>query len=221
MPNAMTALRLSVLAACGATTLAAQAERAAPHVATTVEMPAPVEAGAPSPDSLVHLVLARFATGTPAAFDSIYPDPLGRVVVQGAAQRKQLRTPGLGRVLWSDASRAVLLITGTVHEGHATGIETGSDETNRVRRLSGLYEARRNGTAWMLERQIPFDTLNYIRAHVLHVDIDAGSPYGFATRLNNATALHLVRLDSKAARYALGGGVLWIDTRGRKPGRSQ
>lgn len=230
----MTALRLSALAVLGATALAAQAGPAT-HFATTVEMPAPVEAGAPSPDSLLHLVLARFATGTPEAFDSIYPDPLGRVVVQGAAQRKQLRTPGLGRVLWSDASRAVLLITGTVHEGHATGIETGSDETNRVRRLSGLYEARRSGNAWMLVRQIPFDTLNYIRAHVLHVDIepgrlsrivdtltiDAGSPYGFATRINNATELQLVRLDGKRVKYAFGGGVLWIDTRGRKPGPSR
>jgi len=101
--------------------------------------------------------------------------------------------------------------------------------------LSGLYEARRSGASWMLVRQLPFDTLNDIRAQVLHVDIepgrvsrivdtltiDAGSPYGFATRLNNATQLHLVRLDGKAVPYALGGGVLWIDTRGRKPGRSQ
>ena len=234
MPNVMFALRLSALAVLGATPLAAQSTPAT-RFATTVEMPAPVEAGAPSPDSLVHLVLARFATGTAAAFDSVYPDPLGRVVVAGAAQRKQLRTPGIGRVLWSDASRAVLLITGTVHDGHATGIETGSDETNRVRRLSGLYEARRSGAAWMLVRQLPFDTLNDIRAQVLHVDIepgrvsrivdtltiDAGSPYGFATRLNNATQLHLVRLDGTAVPYALGGGVLWIDTRARKPGRSQ
>lgn len=234
MPNVLTALRLSALAALAATPLAAQTAPAT-HVATTVEIPAPVEVGAPSPDSLIHLVLARFATGTPAQFDSVYPDPLGRVVVDGAAQRKQLRTPGLGRVVWSDASRAVLLITGTVHDGHATGIETGSDETNRVRRLSGLYEARHSGTTWMLVRQIPFDTLNDIRTHVLHVDIepgrlsrivdtltiDAGSPYGFATRLNNATELQLARLDGKPVPYALGGGVLWVDTRGRKPGHGQ
>lgn len=235
MPNVMTALRLSALAALGATTLAAQTAPATPQFATTVEMPAPVHAGAPSPEALARLVLARFATGSAEAFDSVYPDPLGRVVVEGAVQRKMLRTPGIGRVLWSDASRAVLLLTGTVHEGHATGIETGSDETNRVRRLSGLYEARHSGGAWMLVRQIPFDTLNYIRAHVLHVDIapgresrivdtltiDAGSPYGFATRINNATAPHVVRLDGKPVKYALGGGVLWIDTRGRKPGRAQ
>ena len=70
MPNVMTALRLSALAALGATTLAAQTAPAT-HFATTVEMPAPVYAGAPSPDSLVHLVLARFATGSAAAFTGL------------------------------------------------------------------------------------------------------------------------------------------------------
>src|SRR6185312_11315291 len=176
MPDTLPSLWLAALAALGAGSLAAQASSpaASPRYPTTVEMPAPVETGAPSPDSLVHLVLARFATGTPDAFDSVYPDPLGRVVVAGAAQRKMLRTPGVGRVVWSDASRAVMLITGTVHEGHATGIETGSDETNRVRRFSGFYGARKNGGVWMLTRQIPFDTLNYIRAQVLHVDIEPG-----------------------------------------------
>ena len=210
MPNASPMFPLAALLALGSGPLAAQAATAAPpRFPTTVEMPAPVHTGARSPDALVRLVLARFATGTPEAFDSVYPDPLGRAVVQGAAQRKLLRTPGPGRVLWSNASRAVLLITGTVHEGRSTGIETGSDETNRVRRLSGLYEAQRNGGPWLLTRQIPFDTLNYIRAQVLHVDIqpgrvsrvvdtltiDPGSPYGFATRLNNATELHAVRLN--------------------------
>lgn len=227
MPNVLTALRQAAVAVvAAASVLSAQTPSLTAHVATTVAMPLAVESGAPSADSLVHLVLARFATGSAAAFDSVYPDPLGRAVVDGAAQRKQLRTPGLGRVLWSDKDRAVLLITGTVHEGHATGIETGSDETNRVRRLSGLYEARRSGDTWMLARQIPFDTLNYIRAQVLHVDIEpgrlsrvvdtltieAGSPYGFGTRLNNATELDAVRLNGHAVRYALGGGVLWIDT---------
>ena len=237
MPNASPMFPLAALLALGSGPLAAQAATAAPpRFPTTVEMPAPVHTGARSPDALVRLVLARFATGTPEAFDSVYPDPLGRAVVQGAAQRKLLRTPGPGRVLWSNASRAVLLITGTVHEGRSTGIETGSDETNRVRRLSGLYEAQRNGGAWLLTRQIPFDTLNYIRAQVLHVDIqpgrvsrvvdtltiDPGSPYGFATRLNNATELHAVRLNGATVPYSLGGGVLWVDTRGRHaPAHSQ
>lgn len=233
MPNVLTALgRALVAAAFAGGTLAAQSPTP-PHLATTVATPLAVERGAPSADSLVHLVLARFATGTSAAFDSVYPDPLGRTVVQGAAQRKLLRTPGMGRVLWHDASRAVVLITGTVHEGDATGIETGSDETNRVRRLSGLYEARRTGASWTLARQIPFDTLNYIREQVLHVDIqpgklsrivdtlsiEIGSPYGFGARLNNAAELHKVTLDGHPAHHALGGGVLWIDTHGASPAR--
>jgi hypothetical protein len=225
MPNVLTAWRIATLATLAGGTLAAQGPSQPARIPTTVEMPLAVEAGAPTPDSLVHLVLARFATGTAAAFDSVYPDPLGRTVIDGAAQRKLLRTPGLGRVLWSDASRAVLLITGTVHDGDATGIETGSDETNRVRRLSGLYEAARAGDTWTLARQLPFDTLNYIRAQVLHVDIEpgrmsrivdtvtieSGSPWGFGARLNNATTLQTVTLDGRPARYALGGGVLWID----------
>jgi hypothetical protein len=231
MPNVLTAFgRALAAAALAGGALAAQSGAPA-HVATTVATPLPVETGAPTPDSLVHLVLARFATGTSAAFDSVYPDPLGRTVVQGAAQRKLLRTPGLGRVLWSDASRAVVLISGTVHDGDATGIETGSDETNRVRRLSGLYEARRTGDAWTLARQIPFDTLNFIRDQVLHVDIqpgklsrivdtltiEIGSPYGFGARLNNANVLARVTLDGRPAHYALGGGVLWIDAHGASP----
>src|SRR6185437_16494221 len=97
------------VAAGAAGALCAQTPSLTADVATTVAMPLAVEIGAPSADSLVHLVLARFASGSAEAFDSVYPDPLGRAVVGGAAQRKQLRTPGLGRVLWSDDQRAVLL----------------------------------------------------------------------------------------------------------------
>ena len=34
--------------------------------------------GAPTPDSLARLVMSRFASATPDAFDSVYVDPLGR-----------------------------------------------------------------------------------------------------------------------------------------------
>jgi hypothetical protein len=104
-------------------------------------------------------------------------------------------------------------------------VEKGSDETNGVRRFSGLYEAVRSGDSWILSRQIPFDTLNYIRAHTLHVAIapgrrtdivdtlavQIGSPYGLALRLNTAARLASVQLDGRPARHAFGGGVLWID----------
>ncbi|MGI8547489.1 MAG: hypothetical protein ACR2M1_09150, partial [Gemmatimonadaceae bacterium] len=180
--------------------------------------------GAPTPDSLAQLVLDRFASGTPQAFDSVYPDLLGRMVVQAAAQRKESRGAALHKVLWADNDRAVLLLTGTVHSGSGTGIGTGGDETNQVRRFSGLYEAARSGDSWTLTRQIPLDTANYIRAQTLHVALvpgkeshivdtlalSIGSPYGFAARLNNAAQISEVRLDGHPAEYALGGGVLWI-----------
>ena len=43
--------------------------------------------GAPTADSLARLVMARFASGTLEAFDSVYPDPLGRDVVRAAVQQ--------------------------------------------------------------------------------------------------------------------------------------
>src|SRR4051812_24995485 len=45
---------------------------------------------APTPDSLAHLVMARFATSPPDSFDSVYVDPLGREVVRTAVQQRSL-----------------------------------------------------------------------------------------------------------------------------------
>lgn len=180
--------------------------------------------GAPTADSLARLVLSRFATGSADAFDSVYPDPVGRMVVHRAIDGHSSREPGLGRVLRVQGDEAVLLITGTVHEGKGHGLSTGGDETNTVRRFSGLYEARRSDNTWRLTRQIPFDTLNVIRTQALHVTIvpgtesrildtlglTIGSPYGFAVRLNNAARITSLRLGSQAAQYLFGGGVLWV-----------
>ncbi|HSU95575.1 MAG TPA: hypothetical protein VLI40_00005, partial [Gemmatimonadaceae bacterium] len=186
--------------------------------------PATVTVGASTPDSLAQLVLDRFATGTPAAFDSIYPDPFGRMVVASASGGKTTREAGLHRVLYADGNRAVLLLTGTVQSGTGTGLGAGSDETNRVRRFSGLYEAVQSNGVWMLTHQIPLDTANYIHTQTLHValtpgkesrivdtlSLTVGSPYGFAARINNATQIQELRLDGRPVKYALGGGVLWI-----------
>jgi Peptidase family M1 domain len=183
-----------------------------------------VSVGAPTPDSLVHVVLARFANSSVDAFDSVYPDPVGRMVVQRAVEGKSTREGGLGRVLSVHGDRAVLLITGTVHEGKGRGLSTGGDETNTARRFSGLYEAHRSGDQWRLVRQIPFDTLNVIRTQTLHVEIvpgtesrivdtlgvTIGNPYGLALRLNNAARITRVTLDGRPGDYAFGGGVLWI-----------
>lgn len=185
--------------------------------------------GAPTPDSLASLVLARFASGSPAAFDSIYPDPLGRAVVQSAVERKETRAAGITRVIRTDPQHAVLLITGIVHAGNGAGIHTGGDETNLVRRFSGLYEATRSGDAWTLTRQIPLDTGNFIRGQKLHVTLAPGSashildtltvsvggPYGLAVRLNTAARISTLQLDGRRVPYAFGGGVLWIDAPSR------
>jgi hypothetical protein len=182
--------------------------------------------GAPTPDSLAKLVVSRFASGSALAFDSVYPDPLGRGVLETAAQRKETRVAGLQRVLWSSPSRAVLLLSGVFRADEGSTVEKGSDETNGVRRFSGLYEAVRSGNSWLLTHQIPLDTLNYIRAQTLHVAIapgrrtdvvdtlavQVGSPYGLAVRLNTNARLASVRFDGRAAPHAFGGGVLWIKT---------
>jgi hypothetical protein len=191
----------------------------------TVAPPGRATVGAATPDALGRVVMQRFASASAPAFDSVYPDPLGRAVVESAIQHKETRSIGLIRVLESTASRAVLLLTGTVHSGEGSGIETGSDETNEVRRFSGLYEAARGDGPWTITRQIPLDTLNFIRGQALHVALSpghqsdildslavtVGGPYGLAFRLNNAAHISLVQLDGRPAHYAFGGGVLWID----------
>jgi hypothetical protein len=195
---------------------------------------APAAGGqAPSPDSLGRLVVGRFATATPAAFDSVDPDPLGRALVRSAIDRHLIRAPGLARVIAADPQHAILLLTGTVSEpGTATGVSTGGDQTNRVRRFSGLYAATRTGETWTLTRRVPFDSANWIRAqrlqvalapgHATHVrdtlDITVGAPFGFGIRLNSAAQLTTVLLDGHPAHYDVGGGVLWIQPapRGRR-----
>lgn len=193
-------------------------------VATTMLGIDSAAVGAPTPDSLAHLVVGRFATATAEAFDSVYPDPVGRMVVRRAADGHATREPGLARVLAVQGDEAVLLITGTVREGKGHGLSTGGDETNGVRRFSGLYAAHRTGEAWRLTRQIPFDTLNLIRSQALHVAITpgvearildtlgvaVGGPYGLALRLNNAANISSLRLDGHTPPYVFGGGVLWV-----------
>lgn len=189
--------------------------------------------GAPTPAALAALVMERFASGTPESFDSVYADPLGRAVIESAVRNASKRAAGTTRVLEASGDRAVLLLTGTVLSGTGSGMETGSDETNSVRRFSGLYEATRSGSSWILGRQIPLDTASFIRAQTLHVAlspgkhsdildtmrVDIGSPYGLAMRLNNATQIASVRLDGRPAKYELGGGVLWIEAPKRAASR--
>ncbi|HEV7706458.1 MAG TPA: hypothetical protein VGO46_19330 [Gemmatimonadaceae bacterium] len=174
--------------------------------------------GAPTPDSLATLFLQRFAADSPAAFDSIDPDSESRTVMHSAVKRKMAREAGLGRVVWRDSEHAVLLLTGTVKA------DNGGDEANLVRHFSGLYEARANGGVWSVVRQLPIDSLNYIRRQVLHVEltpgkgivvndtmgIAIGGRWGFAARLNNDVKVSRLRLDGDSTTWAFAGGVLWI-----------
>lgn len=193
--------------------------------------------GAPSPDSLARLVMGRFASGTPEAFDSVYPDPLGRDVVRSAAQQRSLRRDDLHRVIWQGPDRAVLLLAGTVYPSRERPLPldaaSGGDETNRVRRFSGLYEATKSDGTWMLTRQLPIDTLNHIRAQTLHATItpgrgletvdtltlDIGSAYGFAARFNSAARIASMQLDGKPVLYDVGGGVFWFAARPKRGAR--
>jgi hypothetical protein len=193
--------------------------------------------GAPTPDSLAHLVMARFANAAPESFDSVYTDPLGRDVLRTAVQQRQLRRADLQRVIWHDADRAVLLLAGTVYPARERqqplDAAAGSDETNRVRRFSGLYEATRSGDSWRLGRQLPLDSLNFIRAQAVHAAItpgkgletldtltlDIGSPHGFAVRFNNAARIATLTLDGKPVPYDFGGGIVWFPARPERGAR--
>lgn len=184
----------------------------------TIQLRAP-STGAPTPDALAALFLHRFVADSPVAFDSVDPDSESRAVVRSAIRRKLAREAGLGRVVWRDSERAVLLLTGTVKA------DNGGDETNLVRHLSGLYLAEAHSGSWSIVQQLPIDTLNYIRRQALHVElapgrgiavvdtlaIAIGARWGFAVRLNNDVRIARLRLDSDSTAWALGGGVLWID----------
>ena len=138
--------------------------------------------------------------------------------MHSAVRKKMAREAGLGRVLWRDAQRAVLLLTGIVKA------DNGGDESNLVRHFSGLYEARAHDGSWSIVRQLPIDTLNYIRRQSLQVvltpgkgivvadtlGIAIGGRWGFAARLNNDVKISRLRLDGDSTAWAFGGGVLWI-----------
>jgi len=214
---------------------------AAAAAAAIVPFAAPAQSvnvvGAATPDSLARLVMARFASGTPEAFDSVYPDPLGRDVVRSAVQQRNLRRADLQRVVSQRDGRAVLLLGGTVYPARERPLPldaaAGSDETNRVRRFSGLYEAVNANGAWMLARQLPLDSLNFIRAQTIHatitpgqgleavdtLTIDIGSPFGFAARLNNAARIASMELDGRPVPYEFGGGVFWFQSPPRRNAR--
>jgi hypothetical protein len=203
-------------------------------VASPLGAQTPASLGAPTPDSLARLVMARFAAVAPDAFDSVYTDPLGRDVMRSSVQQRALRRSDLQRVIWQGPDRAVLLLAGVVYPARDRPMPldaaTGSDEANRVRRFSGLYEATKTADTWLLGRQLPLDTLNFIRAQAVSATItpgkdievtdtltlDIGSPYGFAARFNSAARIASMTLDGTPATPDVGGGVFWIDAKPKK-----
>jgi hypothetical protein len=190
-------------------------------------VPATVTSSAATPQELANLVLERFATGTAESFNAVDPDPLGRAVVQAAIQRKATRQANLAQVVWSSPQRAVLLLTGTVVNSDS------AVETIRSRHFSGLYEAVKQGDAWSLSRQLPFDEGNRVLSHQIRaaivpcvridvedtMQIDAGGQYGFAIRLNDQVHMDRVQLNGADVHYLFGGGVLWIAAPASAKGR--
>jgi hypothetical protein len=174
--------------------------------------------GATTPAELASMVLRRFESGTPEAFDSVYADPGGRAELRRAIAAKLKRRGDLARIVQSGSDRAVLLLTGTILT------ESSSEQANLTREFSGYYEARASHGRWKLARKLPFDSASFIRAHTVHADlapgreisvvdtlaIGIGSPYGFAARLNGRARLSRVELDGKPVEHAFGGNVLWL-----------
>jgi Peptidase family M1 domain len=171
-----------------------------------------------TPEALAQLVLQRFATGSQEEFNAVDPDPASRGVIARAIREKAVRKPNLGKVVFSDANRAVLLLTGTVVNANS------ADETVQSRHFSGFYEATRSSDGWSISRQLAFDADNHIASHSIQAAITPGSridaedtmgiiangQYGFAVRLNDQAQIHEVKLNGKSVAYLFGGGVFWV-----------
>lgn len=173
-----------------------------------------------TPHELGVLVLNEFASGSIEEFSQVVPDSASQVVVQRAIKEKAERKGNLDIVIWQSGDRAVLLLTGTVEAKNS------GDETTGSREFSGLYEAAATEGIWKIVKRIPIDQDNRILSQAVQcsilpgnkidvqdsVGISVGSNYGFAVRLNDRAQLREVKLDGKAVKFELGGGVLWIKT---------
>lgn len=175
-------------------------------------------AGAANPKGLADLVLARFASGSPEEFASVFPESEGRDLVARATSKGQERRAGIGRVVWSGSDRAILVLSGVVLSGNS------GDETTSSRAFSNFYEAAKVEGSWKISRRLPLDDKNCIRSHNLEVTvtpgkrldvvdilrISVGEQFGFAVRLNHHARISNVRLNGKSVQYEFGGGLLWV-----------
>lgn len=189
--------------------------------------PSAPSAAVKSPQELAAHVLQAFTSGTAEEFNNLIADPAAQDVVARAITTKAVRHGNIGKVIWQDANRAVLLLTGTVASRNS------GDETVRSRQFSGIYEAQATGGVWKITRHIPIDEGNHITSHAVtativpgdHIDVAdqvglaVGSKHGFAVRLNDRADLKQVQLDGHAVQYEFGGGVLWIEMPSRSHAR--
>jgi hypothetical protein len=172
-----------------------------------------------SPRALVDTVVAHFASGSAESFQRVYPDSDGRALVAQAIANGWPRIAGPSRVVWQDASRAIVLLSGFARFGSS------GDETSRARVYSGLYEAEPQGGRWHLVRKIPIDGGNRIESHTLAVTLAPGKgldvvddlrvhingTHGFAARINHRADLRTVTVDGRRpASVAFGGGIIWL-----------
>jgi hypothetical protein len=178
---------------------------------------------APDPARLGALILERFATGTPDAFNQVYSHPEGRQFVASATAGRRRRVPGHARVLSRRGDRAVLLLTGHVE------YESPGTETLVARAFSGLYEARRGLEGWSLARHLPIDADSRIRRQDVRVEVRPGSGMhvvtrmamrvdraeGVAVRLNRGAVLRSVRVDGRPVDHLFSGGLLWARSSAR------
>jgi hypothetical protein len=181
--------------------------------------------------------MARFEGTSAEAFDSVFVEPLGRDVVRSSMQQRLVRRSDLRRVVSQTPARAVLLLAGVVRPARDSSMPldaaSGSDETNRVRRFSGFYEATNQNGTWFLGHQLPLDSLNFIRAQTVRaavqpgkgidvidtLRIDIGSVSGFAFRFNTGAKVASVELDGRPVKYDFGGGVLWFPAQPKRGAR--
>lgn len=189
--------------------------------AANLPQAAPVTASTPM--QLGTLVLSRFATGAPEAFNEVYTYQAGRDLVASAVANNRRRVPGEARVLSQRGDRAVLLLT-----GHVEGASGGS-ETVLARGFSGLYEARQGPSGWSLTRSLPIDADSRLFRQDVRVIIKPGTGIdvvtrmtmgvsraeGILVRLNRSAALKTVKVNDRPVEHSFSGGVLWL----RSPAR--
>lgn len=175
-------------------------------------------AAAPSLDALAALVLGRFASGDPAAFDSVHPDPDARQLVRWAAEAKWPLHEAGGGVVWSAGDSAVVWLAGYAESGHS------GYETSLGRMFTGLWAAYRDSAGWRLGGKLELDQGGRIASHAIGADlrpgdgmalrdtleVETGPRGGFWASLNRVARLDSVLVDGRPAEHRFAAGLLHV-----------